>query len=38
MSVPLATEGPTLPIDLVGYGILIAAIVVTLAWLWYLYR
>jgi len=24
--------------DLVGYGILIAAIVVTLAWLWYLYR
>lgn len=38
MLVPLATEGPTLPMDLVGYGILIASIAVTLAWLWYLYR
>lgn len=38
MPVVLAAEGPSLPIDLVSYGILIAAIAVTLAWLWYLYR
>lgn len=34
----LAASGPSLPIDLVGYVILIAAIAVTVAWLWYLYR
>lgn len=38
MTVPLATDGASLPIDLVGYGVLIAGLAVTVAWLWYLYR
>ncbi|MFQ3294920.1 MAG: hypothetical protein ACI9PP_000437 [Halobacteriales archaeon] len=38
MTVPLSAEGPTLPIDLVGYVVLFAALAVTVGWLWYLYR
>jgi hypothetical protein len=36
--IPLATEGPSLPIAETGAVVLVASLLVTLLWLAYLYR
>jgi hypothetical protein len=36
--IPLASEGPTLPIAETGAVILVASLLVTVLWLLYLYR